>query len=279
MVRSLSIKGHSVGTGSPCFLIAEIGINHGGNTEVARQLIKHAALAGASAVKFQTYVTEKRVSKDSPIFDILKRCELSPDDQRALKKYAEEECKTLFFSTPFDEDSVTLLESMDVALYKVASFDITNLALLRKIAATRKPVIISTGMASASEVQVALGVLRENPVALLHCVSAYPTPANQADLNTIHTLLATYPHVIGYSDHTLGVEVPALAVAAGARIIEKHFTLDTKADGPDHALSADPTLFAQMAGEIQRIEGILGIGELRLRQAEQGTAVYRRLSA
>lgn len=274
--KSLSLGRHKVGAGASCFVIAEIGINHGGDISVARRLIDEAAAAGASAVKFQTYLTEKRVAKDNPVYGILKKCELSFEAQRELHDYAEKKVGVTFFSTPFDAESVDFLESIGIAFYKIASFDAVNLSLLRRVAQTGKPVIMSTGMANHSELDEALKVFSGVPVVLLHCVSSYPTPPEAADIGTIRTLRERYPHIVGYSDHTIGIEVPALAIAAGAEVIEKHFTLDSTQPGPDHSLSADPKTFRRMVEKIHEVERIRGGGQLRRREVEAGAVVYRR---
>ncbi|MSR78069.1 MAG: hypothetical protein EXS63_07590 [Candidatus Omnitrophica bacterium] len=266
-----------IGQGFKTFVIAEIGINHNGEIETARQLIEKAHQSGANAVKFQTYITEKRVPKDSPIYGILKQCEFGEKDFTQLQRIAGNLGVT-FFSTPFDAESVALLEKLDAGLYKIASFDITHDELLECVAATQKPVIISRGMANAEEVDAAIRIIEKHgsPYALLHCISAYPTPPEQANLNVIKTLRERYECPVGYSDHTLGFRVPVLAVAAGAMIIEKHFTLSKTMAGPDHSLSADPRDMMEMVQSIREVEKILGDYELKTYPAESGTLIYRR---
>ena len=284
MARSIEIAGRGIGDDCPVYVIAEIGINHDGDMETAARLLHAAADAGADAVKLQSYLTERRVPADSPIFGILKKCELTFDQQRELFDLGRE-LELSVFSTPFDNDSVDFLESVECPAYKVASFDSVNLALLRRIAATGKPVIMSTGMTTVEELGAAWRALggKEDgtgcDLALLHCISAYPTEPEDARLAMIPYLKSIHGGPVGYSDHTIGVEVPSLAIAAGAQLIEKHFTLDTKAEGPDHALSADPGTLREMVDFIRRIERILGTVKLGIRTAEEAIVPYRRASA
>ncbi len=264
--------------GAKTFVIAEVGINHNGDAAKARKLIDAAADAGADAVKLQTYVTEKRTKKDSPIFGILKQCELSFDAQRELFAYAAKKGITLF-STPFDDDSVAFLREMEVPCYKVASFDLVNGPLLRLVAATGKPVILSRGMAEQKEIDAAVNVLREvkAPFALLHCISAYPVP-NLSDLHlsTVRALSERYGCPAGYSDHSPGIDASAVAVAAGAQIIEKHFMLENDADAPDKPVSLGPIEFQKMVERIRTIETMLGSPLWGSIEAEAGIRQFRR---
>ncbi len=280
MPISVRIGSREVGAGHPTFVVAEVGINHGGSVETAKRLIEAAAKSGADAVKFQTYRTEKRVSRESPIFDILKQCELDEAAHHEVVRVARD-VGISFFSTPFDPESVELLASLDVPAYKIASFDIVNLALIRAATSKRRPLIVSRGMADAGEIDRAVEVMERAGVhyILLHCVSAYPLKPEDANLRMIATLQRRYTCPIGYSDHTIGIEVPVLAVAAGACAVEKHFTLDRAMPGPDHALSADPKDLQAMVERIRVIEPILGRGEIRRLESEQAILPYRRPSA
>lgn len=280
MPITIRIAEREVGAGHPVFVVAEVGINHGGSVEMAKQLVEAVAKSGADAVKFQTYRTEKRVARDSPIFDILKKCELGEAAHRELVRVARD-VGVPFFSTPFDPESVELLESLGVPAYKIASFDIVNLSLIRAAAAKGRPLIVSRGMADVGEVDCAVEVMEKAriPYMLLHCVSAYPLKPEDANLRIIATLQRRYACPVGYSDHTIGIEVPALAVAAGACAIEKHFTLDRNTPGPDHALSADPKDLRAMVERIRAIEPVLGRGEVRRLEAEVAIVPYRRPSA
>ena len=277
--EKINIGTTSIGIQEPVFVIAEAGINHNGNLEIAKRLIQQACKNGANAIKFQTYITEKRVKKESPIFEMLKQCELSHDQQKELFSIAKEE-GILFFSTAFDEESVDFLVSVGVPLMKVASFDITNLRLLRKIAGTSIPAIISCGMANEQEVDRAITFFRDTstPLILLHCISSYPTNEEDANLNVISSIRAKYGFITGYSDHTFGIRVPVLAVAAGAAVIEKHFTLDRNMEGPDHSLSCDPNEMAEMVKQIRHTKKIMGESEIQMYEAEKATIIYRRIT-
>ncbi|MCH7576055.1 MAG: N-acetylneuraminate synthase family protein [Candidatus Marinimicrobia bacterium] len=267
-------------TDNRVYIIAEIGINHGGDLDVAKQLILSAARTGADAVKFQTYITEKRVAKDSPIFDILKTCELSFDACAELKDYAKEH-QIDWFSTPFDDESVDFLQSIDTALYKIASFDVVNHKILLKIAQTRKPLIMSVGMSSAEEIDAAYRILKKvtGNIALLHCISAYPTDEKDANLAALKALQQRYDCVIGQSDHTDDILVPLYAVAGGAQILEKHYKLDDNMDCIDAPVSISEEKMAKLVVETRRLETILGQGDLGVRTAEEGTVQYRRYSS
>ena len=260
------------------FTIAEIGINHGGDINIAKQLINSAVNAGADAVKFQTYLTEKRVPMDSPIFTLLKNCELPFEAFKELKEYSDSK-GVMFFSTPFDEESVDYLESIKVELYKIASFDVVNNVLLKKIASTGKPVILSVGMSTIEEIKHAVNVLKAstNKIALLHCISAYPTAEEDANLSAIHTLTNHFPDcVIGQSDHTTGIQVPLYAVAAGAQILEKHYKVSSDMDCIDAAVSISEEQFSKMVRETRRLEKILGKGIPEATPAQEGIMQYRR---
>lgn len=260
------------------YIIAEIGINHGGSIETAKELIDSAVRSGADAVKFQTYITEKRVAKDSPIFDILKKCELSFDDFAEIKNYCDAKNIT-FFSTPFDDESLDFLESVGCALYKVASFDLVNLSLLRKIAATGKPVIMSVGMSDIEEIKKACEILRTGTgsITLLHCISAYPTNEEDANLGAIYELIKEFPYtVIGQSDHTNGIKVPLYALAAGAQVLEKHYKLDDTMDCIDGVVSITEKQMKELVEESMKIEKIFGIGKVGLTAAQKDIVQYRR---
>lgn len=275
----MKIGKKEIGEGQKTFIIAEIGINHGGDLKMARDLIKKAAHCGADAVKMQTYITEKRVRRDSPVYKVLKKCELGTEEHRKIFKVAAEE-GIILFSTPFDDESIDLLVKLGVPAIKIASFDIVNFKLLRKAVQTKIPLIVSTGMANKSEVDKAVELFKKNSAkyCLLHCISAYPARREDANLNVIKTLKKNYACPVGYSDHTLGIRVPVLAVAAGAAIIEKHFTLDKNLEGPDHKMSADPKDLTEMIVEIREVDKILGSGEIKFFAVEKDTLPYRRFS-
>ena len=278
-MKKNSLAKLGIGRDKSTFIIAEAGINHNGDMNIAYCLIDEAKKAGASAIKFQTYITDKRVKKDNPVYGILKQCELTVVQQKRLKAYADKK-GVIFFSTPFDEESVEGLQSLGVSLLKVASFDVVNHKLLKKIAAAGLPIIMSRGMATKKELDAAVSILKKARAdfALLHCVSAYPTPKEEVNLGAIQTLLNMYDAPIGYSDHTLDIETPVYAVVHGARILEKHFTLDKKMKGPDQALSADPKEFARLVQKVREVEKMLGHGRLTMTNIEKGTKIFRRPS-
>jgi len=258
------------------FIIAEAGVNHNGDVRLAKKLIDAAKSAGVDAVKFQTFKAERLVAKvaqkaeyqkqttgsDESQLEMLKKLELSFENFKDIKKYCEEK-ELLFLSTPFDFDSIDFLERLDMPIFKVPSGEITNLPYLMKIASTGKPVIMSTGMSDLDEVGLALEVLRDNgagTITLLHCNTQYPTPFEDANLKAMQTLKERFGIAVGYSDHTLGIEAPIAAIALGATVIEKHFTLDKSLEGPDHKASLDPQELKAMVTAIRNIEIALGDG-------------------
>jgi len=268
-----------IGEGEKTLIIAEIGLNHSGDVQIAKDLIVAAKKSGADAVKFQTYITEKRVPRNSPIYDNLKKCELTENETRELAKYADSE-GIILFSTPFDDESVDLLIDLKVPLLKIASFDIVNHKLLEKVAKTKIPIIISRGMASIKEIDEAIAIFKKHDTtyALLHCVSAYPTKDEDANLSIIRTLMKKYDCPIGYSDHTLRVDVPTLSTAVGACIIEKHFTLDKSMEGADHKISCNPEELMEIVRRVRKVEKILGTSEIKPMDCEKDTLQYRRSS-
>jgi len=245
-----AIDGRAIGAGAPPYLVAEIGINHGGDADVAIGLVRAAKEAGADAAKLQAFVPGELLARSSRYFDLLAGCALDQEAVRALAAAAKDIGLPLF-SAAFDEPSVDLLAALDVPAFKVASGDITHLPLLRHIGELGKPVILSTGGASIGEIEAALAALGAGPgsvpVALLHCVSHYPTRPEEANLACIATMKAQFGLPVGFSDHTLGAATAIAAVALGADVIEKHFTFDRAAEGPDHALSAEPEELARIA--------------------------------
>jgi len=270
---------------SGIFIIAEAGVNHNGNIKLAKKLVDAAQSAGADAVKFQTFKAANLVSKvaqkadyqkestetSESQLDMLKKLELSFAEFKELDKYCKEK-GILFLSTPFDLESIDFLASMEVPIYKVPSGEITNLPYLIKIAKTGKPVIISTGMSNLEEVGLTLEVLRDHgagTITLLHCNTQYPTPFEDANLKAMLTLQERFGYAIGYSDHTLGIEASLAAVALGAKVIEKHFTLDKSMDGPDHKASLDPQELKAMVTAIRNVEVALGDGIKQVSKSEK----------
>ena len=262
---------------SKTLIIAEAGVNHNGSLTTAKELIDMAASAGADYIKFQTFKAENIVTKkarkasyqerncadsDNSQYKMLKRLELSYDDHFKLIEHCREK-GIGFLSTAFDLDSVSFLESLDLSIWKIPSGEITNLPYLRKIAAMKRPILLSTGMCRMEEVGEALNVLTGEGVPLSeitvwHCNTPYPTPMEDVNLRAMDTLAREFGVNIGYSDHTLGIEVSVAAVAKGAKVIEKHFTLDKNLPGPDHCASLDPSELKQMIQAIRHVEQALG---------------------
>lgn len=272
-----NLRDYGLNTDNGTYIIAEIGINHGGDINIAKELIKSAANTGCDAVKFQTYITEKRTPKDSPIFDILKKCELPFEAFRELKDYASE-FKMDFFSTPFDEESVDYLESINCDLYKIASFDVVNEKLLTKVAATGKPVILSVGMSNLEEINKAYKILssKTQNIAILHCISAYPTDEKDANLEAISNLKANFDCIIGQSDHTNDIDVPVFAAAAGAQVLEKHYKISANMECIDSPVSITEEQMSTLVKQVRRVETIFGHGEVRSTEAQKGIEQFRR---
>lgn len=257
-------------------VIAEAGVNHNGDAELARRLIDAAKKAGADIVKFQTFRTEKLVSKyaekaeyqkkttsaDEKQQDMLEKLCLSDDTFITLKRYCEDS-GIGFLSTPFDLESITFLEELGCGQWKIPSGEITNFPYLVRIAKTGKPVIMSTGMADMEEIDDAMRALRENgagEVTLLHCTTEYPAPVEEVNLRAMITMKERFGCPVGYSDHTPGIEIPVAAVAMGATVIEKHFTLDRNMEGPDHKASLEPDELAAMVKAIRNVDKAMGDG-------------------
>lgn len=254
-------------------IIAEAGVNHNGNFENAKKLILAAANAGADYVKFQTFKADKLVSKEAQKaeyqkanlkedgdtqYDMLKKLEMSEAWHYELIKYANE-CSIKFLSTGFDEDSIDFLDSLNIDLFKVPSGEITNKPYLEHIAKKGKPIVISTGMSNLQEIIDAVEVMQnhqigKNKITILHCNTEYPTPMKDVNLLAMKTIQNELGVQVGYSDHTIGIEVPIAAVALGAVLIEKHFTLDRNMIGPDHLASLTPDELKQMVTSIRNIE-------------------------
>ena len=279
-------------------IIAEAGVNHNGDFENAKKLILAAANAGADYVKFQTFKADKLVSIDAQKaeyqkvnlkggedtqYEMLKKLEMSEDWHYELIKYAED-CGIKFLSTGFDESSIDFLVSLNIDLLKVPSGEITNKPYLEHIAKKNKPIIISTGMSTIGEIGEAIDILIENKITkeditILHCNTEYPTPMNDVNLLAMNYIKKQFGVRVGYSDHTMGIEVPIAAVALGARVIEKHFTLDKAMDGPDHKASLEPAELQAMVKAIRNIElAISGSGEKEVSESEMKNIIVARKS-
>ena len=275
-------------------IIAEAGVNHNGSVKLAKQMIEEAAKAGADYIKFQTFKPGKLVSKYAQKADyqkkmtgsqesqlqMLEKLALSYDDFVELKKYCEQ-IGIGFLSTPFDEDSIRFLDSLDMDFWKIPSGEITNYPYLVQVAQTGRDIVLSTGMCEMDEIADAMKVLEENGagnISLLHCNTEYPTPYEDVNLLAMNQMREVFNKQVGYSDHTVGIEVPIAAVALGAEIIEKHFTLDKNMEGPDHKASLEPLELSQMICSIRHIEKSLGDGNKKRTASEQHNVVAVRKS-
>jgi len=277
MAYHRDLKKHGFKTGNKVYVVAEIGLNHGGDIRTAEKLIESASKTGVDAVKFQTYITEKRAPVNSPIFGVLKKCELPFLAFKGLKEYSLAR-GVEFFSTPFDEESVDLLESIDCNIYKIASFDVVNHRLLKKVADTKKTVVMSVGMSNLSEIERAFKILKNGSdnIALLHCISAYPAREEDSNLSAIRTLSDKFDCVIGHSDHTNDIQVPLYAVAAGAQIIEKHYKINAAMACVDAPVSISELQMKKLVGEVRRLERIFGNDAVAIREAERPCEIFRR---
>lgn len=294
MSMPIDIRGRAVGDGTPCFVIAEAGVNHNGDLSLARELVSVAAAAGADAVKFQTFRAERLVNRSAPQaayqkrnmgqeltqFEMLQRLELSAEAHVDLIDH----CRRLgitFLSTPFDEQSADLLEQFDVPAFKIPSGEVTNLPFLAHLARKNRPLILSTGMCTLSEVEAAVECIEREGnrgLILLHCVSNYPAAPQDINLRAMETMRTAFGLPVGYSDHTEGEAVGMAAVALGACIVEKHFTLDRTLPGPDHAASLEPLELAAFVRGVRNVEAAMGSGRKKPAASEANTAAVARKS-
>jgi len=294
MKKTLKIKEKKIGEKEPIFIIAEIGINHNGEIEIAKEMIKKAKKAGADCVKFQTFKTEKFLSKNIEIpehvesketfFDDMKKLEFTEEELKELYNYCQEN-NIMFLSSVFDKESVDLLDEIGMPAFKVASCDLNNLPFLKYIAKKQKPIILSTGMGSIGEIEEAINVIKNegnDDIILLHCVSMYPPKLEDINLNSMKTLKKAFKIPVGFSDHTIGTHIPLAAVALGAVTIEKHFTLDKEMEGPDHEVSMEPQELEDMINKIRDIQMSMGDGikqptpdEIKMRKAFRRSLVAK----
>ena len=283
-MKKIKIGNKIIREGNPCFIIAEAGVNHNGDIKLAKKLVDVAKEAGADAVKFQTFKAENVVTENAAMAsyqkrnikkketqqEMLKEIELDYKDFIRLKKYCDKK-KIIFLSTPHSEDAIDFLEDL-VPVYKVGSGDLTNLPFLEKIAKKKKPIILSTGMATLSEVKEAVRTIKRaknNKIILLHCTTNYPCSLEEVNLRAMLTLKKEFNLPVGYSDHTLGILVPVMAVTMGARVLEKHFTLDKHLPGPDHKASLEPDELKEMIKTIRNVEKTLGNGIKKPTRSEE----------
>jgi len=276
-MKMVKIRDYKIGLGNPCFIIAEVGVNHNGEMENAHRLIDAAARAGANAVKFQSFVTDELITPDAPKanyqiettgevgsqYRMLKALELTASQQAELKTYCEQ-VGIIYLCTPYEKNSVDMLDDLGVAAYKIASTDITNIPLLLYMARKKRPVILSTGMSNLGEIEQAVDTLRinglEGKIIILQCTSEYPTPVQEVNLRAIKTIRRAFNCPVGFSDHTPGIGASPWAVAVGACVVEKHLTLDRKMSGPDHRASIEPDELSQLVETIRDVESALGDG-------------------
>lgn len=278
-------------------IIAEAGVNHNGSLDIAKQLVDAAVDAGVDIIKFQTFKADKLVSKDAKKaeyqkqnigdsddsqYQMLKKLELSESDHQELVAYCHQK-GIRFWSTAFDIESIDFLHSLELGLWKIPSGEITNYPFIKKIALLHEPVIMSTGMCDEDDIRNALDVLLKNgltkdQITILHCNTQYPTPMKDVNLKAMLTIKHDFETAVGYSDHTRGIEVPIAAVALGAEVIEKHFTLDRNMAGPDHKASLEPQELKAMVQAIRNIESALGTGIKQVSESERGNISVARKS-
>jgi sialic acid synthase SpsE len=291
----IKIDDRAIGPETPCFIIAEASSNHGGDLQRAKKMIEVAAKAGADAVKFQVFLADKIaantddprtivradeksvfVKKNTKLVDLYRENELPRSWLPELSRCAKEN-SIIFFATPFDEEAVDQLEEIDVPAYKIASYELLDVPLLRRIAATKKPVILSTGMASLGEIEFALQILESENLVILHCNSTYPVPPENVNLYSLNTLKLAFPKsIIGFSDHSLGTSIPLAAVALGAKVIEKHFYLDDGLETVDDKFSLTPDELKKMVDDIRTIEKALGSSAKKPSRIEEKEKIQAR---
>ena len=294
MEKNININSRIVGDDYPAYIIAEIGLNHNNSVKIAKELIDNAVIAGCDAVKFQTYETDSRVSNkvksanyadktiglEETIGDMFNRLKLDKDKHKEIFGYARSK-KIEVFSTPFDESSLEYLESLNVSLYKIASMDVVNLKLIKKVAETKKPIIISCGMSTLGQVEEAVNTVKESgntKLMLLHCNSSYPAAPEEMNLNVIKNLKKAFQVPVGLSDHTFGLMISHTALALGANLIERHFTLDRSMQGPDHILSSEPDEMIRLVQIAKTMPKILGDGIKKIQPNEYVTLNAQRRS-
>lgn len=270
MRTGIKVGNREIGEGRPCFVIAEAGVNHNGSLEIAKKLVDVAKEAGADAVKFQTFKTEnlvtdnvelapyqkKNLSKSVNQLQMLKELELDYKKFKEIKEYCDKK-EIMFLSTPHTDDAIDFLDKL-VPLFKLSSGELTNLPFLEKVAKKSKPLILSTGAGTLEEVKEAIDIIKktnkDTDLILLHCTISYPCERQDVNLKSMETIRNEFNVLVGYSDHTLGIEVPLMAVKMGAVVIEKHFTIDKNMEGPDHKCSLNPKELKEMIEKIKKKE-------------------------
>lgn len=290
-LKPIKIGNKMVGRGHSCYIIAEIGSNFDGSLSKAKKLIKLAKKCGADAAKFQSFQTEELLSRTGlkrksafqsrwkkSVWQVYKDAELPRKWHKELNNYAKR-IRIHFFTSPWDFDAVDLLKKLNTPAIKVGSGDITYFEILKKIGSLKKPVFLATGASTMKEVNDAIKVIKStgnHQIILMHSVTQYPSPIEQANLNVLQTLMNNFRLNVGYSDHSLGSLVPLASVALGASVIEKHFSLNPKSKGPDHPHSMSPKTFAKMVLDIRTLEKALGDGQKRVEKSEKNARIIQR---
>ena len=295
MIKRIVIDGRTIGQNSAIFLIAEAGVNHNGDLTIAKQLIDVAANSNVDAIKFQTFITENVLLIDTPkvkyqkeskndnqtLYEMVKNYEFNKEDFRVLKEYCNEK-GIIFLSTPYDETSLDWLEDLNISAYKIGSGDMNNYYLLKLICSKKKPILLSTGMATLEEVKETIEFLNKNmakDIVLFQCTTNYPSDFETLNLNVIDTYRKEFPDLIlGFSDHSLGISASIGAAAKGVKMIEKHITIDKDLPGPDHKASLDPAELKNWVDEIRNIEKALGSYKKKPSKIEIETAKSARRS-
>ncbi len=294
MIKPVKIGDRYIGPGNPCFIIAEAGVNHNGCVKTAISLVDAAFDAGADAVKFQSFITDEIVSIRAPKagyqvettgaqksqYDMLKALELNFEQHAKLKAYCDK-LGLMYMCTPYDQKSAAMLNNLNVKAFKIASTDITNIPFLQYISIFNTPVLLSTGMSTLGEVELAYNTLKEHKlqnIIILHCTSEYPAPVDQSNLKAIITMQQAFQCPAGFSDHSKGLGVSPWAVAVGAAVIEKHFTLDREMQGPDHKASLEPDELSGLVSTIRDVEAALGDGIKRPMPSEISNKTYMQKS-
>jgi len=294
MLKEIRIGDRVIGNSSPVFIIAEAGVNHNGDLDMARKLVEEAASCGADCIKFQTFKAERVVTEGAPKakyqlgttdstesqIDMLRKIELKPEYHQELKEYAEH-LGLVFLSTPYNFEDIDLLESIEVLAYKVASGQIVEHPFLRKISKTGKPIFLSTGMATLAEIEEALRTIHDqgnDSLVLLQCTTNYPSRIEDANLRVIQTFRSVFDCLVGYSDHTIGAESAIASVALGAKVVEKHFTLDKNLPGPDHSSSMTPEELKSLVTKTHMTETSLGKAQKEPTEIEKKNSIGMRRS-
>lgn len=276
----IKISNKFIGDEYPTFIIAEGGINHNGDIKIAKKIILEAKNAGADAIKFQTFKASDLVSNKSKYFHLFKKLELESNDFTELSDYSKSH-GIIFLSTPFSNQAVDLLSRLHVPAFKIASGDLTNIPLIKYTASKKKPMIVSTGMGTLNEIHDAVKAIKttgNKNILLMHSVSAYPTPPHEVNLNAIEKMAKRFHCPVGYSDNGNDMLVPLISVAKGAKLVEKHFTIDKKMKGPDHSLSANPIEFKTLVERIRAVERMSGTGLKCCQPSELQNRIYARRS-